>query len=89
MQKCRELANQILKEAQNLLTYIVELINQYFLNILLNWFSSLESFAYNNIEEVFEEAKVILMHKLHTKAYETTYLRDSNGYIKNTAKLWA
>ncbi|RMZ98338.1 hypothetical protein BpHYR1_047894 [Brachionus plicatilis] len=68
MKKCRELANQVLKEAQNVL-------------------NSLESYAYNNLEEIFEEAKVILMHKLHTKAYETAYLRDSNGYIKNTAKL--
>ncbi|CAF0710729.1 unnamed protein product [Brachionus calyciflorus] len=68
MNSCRNLANNVLKEAQSMLNQI-------------------ESFAYNSLEEIFEEAKVILMHKLHTKAYETTYLRDQNGYIKKDAKL--
>lgn len=36
---------------------------------------------------MFEEARIILTLKFHKKDYEMKYLRDSNGYIKNDAKL--
>ena len=53
-----------------------------------NFFAStIESFTHQNLNEIVEEIKVIIMHKLHNKEYEIQYLRDSNGYIKRDAKL--
>lgn len=49
--------------------------------------STIYFFTHNNLNEIVEEAKVIVIHRLHNKEYQMRYLRDSNGYIKNDAKL--
>jgi hypothetical protein len=43
--------------------------------------------VHNNLEEIIDEAKIMLMFKLNKNDYERVYLRDSNGYIKKDAKL--
>ncbi len=40
-----------------------------------------------DLNQIFEEARIILTLKFHKKDYEAKYLRDSNGYIKDDAKL--
>lgn len=52
--------------------------------ILLNL---IESFILKDLNNLFEEARIILMSKFHKGDYENKYLRDSNGYIKNEPKL--
>ena len=49
----------------------------------------MENFTHQNLNEVVEEAKCLIMHKLHNKEYQIQYLRDSNGYIKQNPKLYA
>jgi len=38
------------------------------------------------LENLFEEARIILTSKFHKEDYERKYLRDSNGYIKREPK---
>lgn len=52
--------------------------------VLLNL---IEAFILKDLNSLFEESRIILMSKFHNKDYEIKYLRDSNGYIKNDAKL--
>lgn len=49
--------------------------------------SSIEKMVLECLNNLFEEARIILMKKLHPKDYEKLYLRDSNGYIRKDAKL--
>ena len=49
---------------------------------------SIEEFITKNLNELFEEARIILMSVFHKADYENKYLRDSNGYIKKEPKLY-
>ena len=55
--------------------------------ILVNKKSTIEKFILENLNGLFEEARIIMMKKLNPIEYERIYLRDSNGYIKRDAKM--
>jgi hypothetical protein len=48
---------------------------------------TIENFTHKTLDEIFEEAKVLMMSKLSKAEYEIFYLRDSTGYIKQNPKL--
>ena len=49
--------------------------------------SHIENYILKDLNDLFEEARIILMSKFHKGDYENKYLRDSNGYVKNDPKL--
>lgn len=49
--------------------------------------SHIENFILKDLNDLFEEARIILMSKFHKGDYENKYLRDANGYIKKEPKL--
>lgn len=52
-----------------------------------NLLNLIENFTHQNLNEIVEEIKCIIMHRLHNKEYQIQYLRDSNGYIRQNPKL--
>lgn len=84
-----EEANKALKECHLTLRFFSLQKNQNLLNLLKNISlkSSIEKLILDSLNSLFEEAKIILMKKFNPKDYETSYLRDSNGYIRKDAKM--
>jgi hypothetical protein len=80
---------KLLKMHNKYLSILIYLTSLFIListaNILIN-FSSIEKFIVENLNELFEEARIIFMSKLNKADYEKKYLRDSNNYIKRDAK---
>lgn len=46
----------------------------------------MKAIAFDFVNNVLEEAKIIYLEKIDNKAYQREYVRDSNGYIKSNAK---
>jgi hypothetical protein len=49
--------------------------------------SSIENCVHKDLDNFYEEGKVLIMSRLFRKEYESTYLRDQNGYIKHIPKM--
>lgn len=46
----------------------------------------MEALVHKDLEDLMEEGKVLIMHRLFNREYQAQYMRDSNGYIKETPK---